>query len=99
MGHLERNLALQAMRSGEPIPDRIQNAPELQDGLELYMTAFFELDCERHHGMGPMPIPFTSIVKYAELFEFDEEQTEALLYFIRSMDRQNITRIAEKQRG
>lgn len=99
MGPLERRIAQDAYRSGEPIPDRIQNAPVLQDGLELYLNAFFELDTERSHNMGATPIPFTSIVKYAELFDFDDRQTDSLLAHIRGMDGDNLERVRKAQKG
>lgn len=89
---------MQAMRSGQPLPDRIANAPELQLGLNLYMLAFFDLDSERTHSMGPSPIPWTSIVQYAAAFDFSEEQTEDLLYHIKKMDFWHLKRIAEQQK-
>lgn len=33
-----------------------------------------------------MYIPFNSILTYAKLYEFDEEQSENLIYFIKKMD-------------
>jgi hypothetical protein len=96
MGPIERNIAQQAYRSGEPMPDRIANAPELDLGLEVYLQAFFDLDSERSHGMGLMPIPFTAVLQYARLYDFDEEQTEDLLYFIRRMDNANLARLDKK---
>lgn len=89
---------MQAMRARQPMPDRIKNAPELQDGLFLYLQAFFDLDKERHHGFGPMPIPFTSIIKYAEAFGFDDEQFNTLVHHIRYLDGENLKRISEKQK-
>lgn len=94
----ERTIVQQCYRSGVPIPDRIQNAPELIDGLELYLSAFFDLDSERSHGMAPTPIPFTSIVKYAEVFGFDLEQTEALLIYVRELDKFNLDRIVKNSK-
>lgn len=82
---------------GQPIPDRIKNAPELQPGLGLYLGAFFDLDAERTHAFGPSAIPITSILAYASAFSFDEEQTEDLMYFIREMDKENLKRVKAKQ--
>jgi len=86
LGEKEKDIAKQAVRTGQPIPDRILNAPSLWIGSELYLTAFLELDSERSHGMGLTRIPWTSIKEYALAFEFDEEQIESLLYIIPKLD-------------
>ena len=96
LGPIEQNIAKQAMRAGQPIPDRIANAPELEMGLQLYLQAFFDLDCERSHAMAPTAISWTSVQDYAKAFEFDEEQTEDLHFFIRRMDSEHLKRIATK---
>lgn len=71
-----------------PFPDKIQNAPELGLGLELYYGAFLDLNSCRPMGMGGVyPIPWTSIKEYATVYEFDEDQTEALFFLIRHMDK------------
>ena len=73
---------------GRPLPDHIANSPELLDGLELYWTAFNELNTCRSLGMGPGPIPFTSVLDYARAHGFSEEQTETLFHHIREMDQE-----------
>lgn len=98
MGPIEQNIIKQAMRSGQPIPDRIVNAPELQNCLYLYLQAFFDLDCERSHAFGPSPIPWTSINDYANAFNFDQEQKDDLFYFIRQMDGKHLEKLRQKQR-
>lgn len=97
MGTVEQHLARQALRARQELPDAIANAPRLYPGLEVYLHAFFDLDFERSHAMGATHIPFSSIVEYAIAFEFDEEMTEDLLYFIRQMDIEHVKRIAKKQ--
>ena len=96
LGPIEQTIAKQATRAGQPIPDRISNAPELQQGLQLYMQAFFDLDCERSHAMAPTAIPWSSVQDYARAFEFDEEQTEDLHFFIRRIDGEHLKRISAK---
>lgn len=81
---------------GQPLPDKIANAPELYSGLQLYLQAFFELDSERSHGMGVTMIPWMSIKYYAESNEFSLDQSEDLMYFIRKMDIAHIKRISNK---
>lgn len=98
MGAIERNIARQAIRAGEPIPERIQNAPVLTEGLQLYLDAFFDLDSERSHAVGITPIPWTSIRSYAEAYDFDEDQTEDCFFFVKRMDAENMKRL-ERKRG
>lgn len=96
LGPIEQNIAKQAMRAGQPMPDRIANAPELKTGLQLYMQAFFDLDCERSHALAPTAIPWSSVQDYARAFEFDEEQTEDLHYFVRRMDTEHLKKLSAK---
>ena len=74
------------MRERLPLPERIANAPQLQLGLELYYDAFWELGSCRVSGWSAGPIPWVAINDYAEAFEFDEEQREALTYYTRRLD-------------
>ena len=84
------------MRSGNPLPERIANAPELIVGLQLYLNAFFDLDCERSHAMAPTAIPWSSVSDYARAYEFSDEQTEDLHFFIRRMDMMHLKRLSKK---
>lgn len=56
-------------------------------GLDLYLQAFFELNCDRPIGMVAGPIPWTAMAAYAKYHELDTEQSEELFYFLREMDR------------
>ena len=82
--------------TGEPLPDRIANAPELKPGLELYLSAFFDLNTERSHAMGITLIPWSSIANYARFYDFDEEMTERLFYLIQAMDAAHTARLQKK---
>jgi hypothetical protein len=97
MSLIEQNIAKQAVQSGAPIPERIANAPELINGLQIYLQAFFDLDSERNHGFSLSAIPWQSIKEYAETYEFDAEQKEDLLFFIRRMDQAHLDRLDKKQ--
>ena len=99
LGPHEQAIAKQAMRAGQPLPDRIANAPELETGLQLYLQAFFDLDSERSHAQGLTSIPWTSIAAYAMAFELDEEQTEDLYFFIRKLDSEHLKKLAAKQKA
>lgn len=96
MAPIEQSIAKQAMRAGQPLPDRIANAPELNQGLQLYIQAFFDLDSERSHAWAPTAIPWTSMAAYAKAYELDEEQTEDMFYFVKQMDAEHLKRLQAK---
>lgn len=96
MGPIEQNIVIQAQRARAPIPERIANAPVLQQGLELYIEAFFDLDSERQVGFSILPIPWRSIVNYAQVYGFDDEQREDLIFLVRKMDNAHIERLNKK---
>lgn len=96
MGSIEQTIAKQAMRSGNPLPDRIANAPELMVGLQLYLTAFFDLDSERSHAMAPTAIPRSRVSDYCRAYELDEEQTEDMHFFIQRLDNMHLKRLSKK---
>ena len=85
-GEIEQKIIVQCRKERRPLPDRIKNAPELMLGLELYFGAFFDLSSSRS-GLGDGPISFMSVREYAQIYEFSEEQTEDLHYFILEMDK------------
>ena len=99
LGSSEQTIAKQAMRSGNPIPDRILNAPKLDEAFSLFLTAFFELDSERSNANGATPIPWRSIAEYAEVFEFSEEQREDLFFFVRRLDSAHLGKMIKKQQA
>ena len=86
-GHIEEQIIKQAMRSGLPIPSRIENAPSIWPGLELYYLGFLELNSSRQIGMQLGPIPWLAIEQYAQAKELDDDQKEAMHYHISEMDR------------
>ena len=83
---MERKILEQAFRQGMPMPSKIKNAPVLAMGLELFFNAWFELTSARSFGMGMGPIPWNIIQGYADRFELDDFQTEALHYHMGNMD-------------
>lgn len=85
-GDIEENIIRQAVQRGQPIPDRIQNAPFIWPGLELYYIGFLELTSSRSIGMGLGPISWLSVQQYCVLKGLDEEQTEAMHHHIAAMD-------------
>jgi hypothetical protein len=74
------------MRFGMPLPDRIQNAPELNLGSELFYTGILELTSCRQMGMGIGPIPLLAILEYCLINGIDGEQREDFIWFIQRLD-------------
>lgn len=99
MGEHEQSLAKQAIRAGQPIPDRIANAPELILGLDLFINAFLDLDSERNSGFALGPIPWTKIKEYAQTYDFDLELTEDLIYYVKALDNDYLKKQAAKAKA
>lgn len=86
MGPIEQGIVKQAIKTGQPIPDRIQNAPVLATGLLFYIQAFFDLDSAREQGWSLGRIPWMAVQQYAVFYDLDHDQNETLHYLIREMD-------------
>ena len=84
------------MRERVPLPDRIQNAPSLMPGLELYYEAFMDLMTSRSTGFGNGPIWWKTVQDYAKDNEFSDDQREDLHYHIREMDTVYMKHLAKK---
>jgi hypothetical protein len=76
----------QCLADGLPLPERMQNAPRLWLGLELYWQAFWDLTTCRTSGWSVAPIPWSAMKEYAEVLELDDEQRESMFYLVRAMD-------------
>lgn len=68
------------------LPDRIQNAPELNLGLELFYIGFLELTSCRVIGMGLGPIPMMAMLEYCEINGIDGEAREDFLWLLQRLD-------------
>ena len=79
------------------VPERIADAPTLALGMELYYGAFMDLSTCRQMGMGPSPIPWSVILDYARVFNFDDEQQEDLFFFVRALDKAFLDYHREKE--
>ena len=93
---LERTILRQIVRDGGKVPDKFANAPELRQGLQFYIEAFFELDSDRDFGEIPGRIPWTAIHAYSKANELDEDQTADLFYLVRQLDDEHMKRQAER---
>lgn len=58
----------------------------LDEGEEFYLHAFWELDTCRAFGMGIGPIPWTTMVTYAQFHQLDDDVAQAFVQVIREMD-------------
>jgi hypothetical protein len=96
MGPIEQNIIRQAKREGQPIPERIANAPKLQNHQRLYFEAYMDLDSERSHNAGLTAIPWSSIKDYGMFHGLNREQTEDLIYIVRHMDNHYLARLKAK---
>lgn len=97
LGAIEQSIAKQAIRAGQPIPERIAQAPKLRFGLLFYLQAFFDLDAERSQGMGIGRIPWSAILSYANYYCLNDESTDDLVYLLRSMDVAHLNRLEAKR--
>lgn len=56
-------------------------------GVDIYWTAYHELQSDRHQGMALGPIPWSSIVRWAELNGLgDVHDISVLTRYIRAME-------------
>jgi hypothetical protein len=88
MGKAEQRIIRQCYARRKALPDRIENAPDLFIGLELYFNAFIELNTCRVSGWSAGPIPSWCIAEYADRLGLTEEEAEDLFYHIRMMDQE-----------
>jgi hypothetical protein len=77
----------EASNTSEELPKRMQNAPRLHLGSALYFNAWYDLDLERDRSKLER-IKRSSCFEYAYDYDFTEEQTEDLWYYIQRMDRE-----------
>lgn len=85
------------MRDGQPLPQRIQNAPSMAFGMHLYFNAFLELSSCRQMGMALGPIPWTAVNDYALYMDLDEDQHEDLHFFVRELDNEYVKYQSKKK--
>lgn len=87
IGKSERLIVEQCVRTRQPYPDSIANAPELHPGLNLFYTAFLDLTSCRALGTSQGPISWLSIHYYCEANEIDGEQREDVFFHVTRLDK------------
>jgi len=70
----------------------------LRFGLELYYGAFFDLCSCRINAFDYGEIPWTAINQYSLSLGLDEDQTEAMHYFIPLLDREYLGIMRKKNK-
>lgn len=74
------------MRFGRPLPERIQNAPELCLGNLLFYQGFLELTSSRQIGKVLGPIPVLKMLEYCELVDIDGELRTDFIWIVTRLD-------------
>ena len=85
------------MREGIPLPQRIENAPSLLPGLELYYVTFMDLMASRNSGFGIGPIWWETVQKYCEVHGIEGDQAEDMHFHIRNLDTEYMKFSAKKK--
>jgi hypothetical protein len=98
-GPVEKAIIAQAIRQGQPIPNRITNAPQLLVGLELFYLAFLSLNDERSIGFGEGPIPWRAMSEWCVANEVDEDTAADVFYHVKQMDAAYLKRLADKRKA
>ena len=99
MGEVEEGIVEQAMQKNLKVPERIVNKPVLMLGLELYLIAFQNLNCDRVSGFELGPIPTMAILNYAKYNGVEGIEADNFLYIIRCMDNAFIRFHDKKQKA
>lgn len=97
LGPIEAEAIRQAARYGRPLPDKLNSAPRLGLGLELFLAAFYDMSLWRNTPMGEQPISLRTILDYAALHEITGEQLHDLVYHVKELDKTAL-KWAEEQR-
>lgn len=87
----------QCLQSGSPLPDWIENKPELEDGDDFYLEAFYQLGTERQLGFGEGPIPINAILSYSRHYGFGDAQEKDFVEIIMLLDAAYLKEQAAKQ--
>lgn len=81
-GKTEKRILQDCHRYGMPVPDAIQNAPELEFGADFFLSAYLELSSCRTDG----PIPWTAIADYCVAHCLDDDMVGDMMHLIRAVD-------------
>lgn len=74
----------------------LYDPPELWPGLEFFFEAWRTLSMSRQQGFGPGPIPFESVLAYADYRQIAGDELDELLHHIQAMDRAYLIHVNAK---
>ena len=98
-GKSEATIIQSSYREGVPLPKKIQEAPTLLPGLDIYFEAFYDLGSERINGMSVGEIPWRAAWFYArERLGMDEEEASRFWFLVKQMDIVYINHIENKNK-
>lgn len=83
---------------GRPLPKWALNEPENFPGDYFYITAFHELSTCRNSGMDIGPIPWITIVNYAQFKELEKGMIPCFVDIIMQMDQAYINKVRTKNK-
>lgn len=97
-GVAEKTILRQAGLPGAPaVPQYIQDAPELEVGLDFLFTAFNKLSsCRPPTFAGVSRIPWTAVSMYCRDYEIVDEDREDFEYVIEQVDLKYIKYLSDK---
>lgn len=55
-------------------------------GLDFYYSAFWDLASDRNMGFGVGPIPWSSMIKYCEVYNIWEDEQNRFITLVKGMD-------------
>jgi hypothetical protein len=76
----------QARKMGMPVPDPINDRPELMLGLQFYWYAFWELSSDRQIGMSEGPIPWSSMDRWCRRHGINGDEFDRFILMMKHMD-------------
>ncbi len=69
-----------------PVPEALEDKPELEQGLAFYWYAFWQLSTDRQLGMSEGPIPWSAIDRWSQRHDIDGDEFDRLVIMLKHMD-------------
>jgi hypothetical protein len=85
-GTSELNMVKQALAMNRPVPTAIANAPRLQVGLEFFYEAYSSLGWYRRSVDGAVPLPYETILAFADEHGLEGEFRNDFIFYMQAMD-------------
>lgn len=85
-GTSELNMVKQALAMNRPLPPAIANAPRLNTGLAFFYEAYMALSWYRRSVDGHVPLPYETILAFADEHGLEGEFRQDFIFLIQAMD-------------